>query len=86
MDRDRFEEIVLSSLERLSGEISRLDEKLSAEISGVNEKLSAEVSSIRSDVSWIKGKLEGRSETRHVVLTGISIFVAVCAVVVAFLK
>ena len=45
-----------------------------------------DVSTIKTDVAWMKGKLEGRSEVRHVVLTGISIFVAICAVVVAILK
>lgn len=50
------------------------------------EKLQSDVTNMKSDIAWIKGKLEGRAETRHVVLTGISIFVAIGAVIVAILK
>lgn len=59
---------------------------LHKEISDVETGLHKEISDVKTDVAWVKGKLEGRSDTRHVVLTGISIFVAICAVVVAFLK
>ena len=50
------------------------------------ESVRADISNIKSDISWVKGKLEGRAETRHVILTAISIIVAICAVVVAILK
>ena len=50
------------------------------------KELRQDVSTIKTDVAWMKGKLEGIAEVRHVVLTGISIFVAICAVVVAILK
>ena len=49
------------------------------------ESVRADISNIKSDISWVKGKLEGRAETRHVILTAISIIVAICAVV-AILK
>ena len=64
MNQDKFEEMVVSTLESV-----RVD-----------------ISNIKSDISWVKGKLEGRAETRHVILTAISIIVAICAVVVAILK
>ncbi len=63
MNQDKFEEIVVSTL----------------------ESVRADISNIKSDISWVKGKLEGRAETRHVILTAISIIVAICAVV-AILK
>lgn len=50
------------------------------------DKLREDVTNMKSDIAWMKGKLEGRAETRHVVLTGISIFIAICAVVVAVWK
>ena len=51
------------------------------------KELRQDVSTIKTDVAWMKGKLEGIAEVRHVVLTGISIFVvSICAVVVAILK
>ncbi|MDE0470141.1 MAG: hypothetical protein OYL97_24085 [Candidatus Poribacteria bacterium] len=50
------------------------------------ESVRADISNIKSDISWVKGKLGGRAETRHVILTAISIIVAICAVVVAILK
>ena len=71
MNGNRFEEMVITTLNELRQEVS---------------SLRSEISDVKTDVAWVKGKLEGRSDTRHVVLTGISIFVAVCAVVVAFLK
>ena len=64
MNQDKFEEMVVSTL----------------------ESVRADISNIKSDLSWVKGKLEGRAETRHVILTAISIIVAICAVVVAILK
>ena len=64
MNQDKFEEMVVSTLETVR----------------------ADISNIKSDISWVKGKLEGRAETRHVILTAISIVVAICAVVVAILK
>lgn len=64
MSQDKFEEMVVSTL----------------------ESVRADISNIKSDISWVKGQLEGRAETRHVILTAISIVVAICAVVVAILK
>ena len=64
MNQDKFEEMVVFTL----------------------ESVRADISNIKSDISWVKGKLEGRAETRHVILTAISIIVAICAVVVAILK
>ena len=64
MNQDKFEEMVVFTL----------------------ESVRADISNIKADISWVKGKLEGRVETRHVILTAISIIVAICAVVVAILK
>lgn len=64
MNQDKFEEMVVSTLETVR----------------------ADISNIKSDSSWVKGKLEGRAETRHVILTAISIIVAICVVIVAILK
>ena len=107
MDQGRFEEIVISTLDKLHEEISnvKLDianvktdianvktditEEISnvkLDIANVKTDITEEISSVKSDVAWVKGKLEGRAETRHVILTAISIFVAVCAVVVAIFK
>ena len=71
MNGNRFEEMVITTLNELRQEVS---------------SLRSEISDVKTDVAWVKGKLEGRSDTRHVVLTGISIFAAICAVVVVFLK
>ena len=82
MNQDRFEEIVITALDKLREEISNVK----SDIANVKSDITEEISGIKSDVAWIKGKLEGRAETRHVILTAISIFVAICAVVVAILK
>lgn len=82
MNQDRFEEIVVTTLDKLREEISNVK----SDIANVKSDIAAEISGVKSDVAWIKGKLEGRAETRHVILTAISIFVAICAVVVAIFK
>ncbi|MDE0425124.1 MAG: hypothetical protein OXN25_09665 [Candidatus Poribacteria bacterium] len=93
MNGNRFEEMVITTLNELRQEVSSLRSEISdvktdlhKQISDVQTDLHKEISDVKTDVAWVKGKLEGRSDTRHVVLTGISIFVAICAVVVAFLK
>ncbi len=100
MNQDRFEETVVSTLDKLREDISnvksdianiKLDivnvrSDIAEDISHVRSDIAEDISSIKSDVAWMKGKLEGRVETRHVVLTAISIVVAVCAVVVAIFK
>ena len=50
------------------------------------DTLRQDITTMKTDIAWIKGKLEGRAETRHIVLTGISIFVAIAAVLVAIFK
>ena len=93
MNGNRFEEMVITTLNELRQDISFLRKEISdvktdlrKEISDVKADLHKEISDVKTDIAWVKGKLEGRSDTRHVVLTGISIFAAICAVVVAFLK
>ncbi len=50
------------------------------------EILRTDITTMKADIPWIKGKLEGRAETRHVILTTISVVAAIAAVVVAILK
>ena len=69
--------------------MKKIEEMLISTINGLREEfkeLRQDVSTIKTDVAWMKGKLEGRAETRHVVLTGISIAVAIAAVILAWLK
>ena len=93
MDQNRFEEMVMSALDKLREEIATTKSELAADISNIKSdisniksELAADISNIKSDIAWMKGKLEGRVETRHVVLTSVSIFIAICAVVVAIFK
>ena len=100
MEQGRFEEIVITTLDKLREDISsvkadianvKLDlanvkSDVAEDISTVKSDIAEDISSIKSDVAWMKGKLEGRAETRHVVLTTISIVIAIGAVVVAILK
>ena len=71
MHENRYEEIIVSSLNQMQQEIS---------------SLRLDVLNMKADVGWIKGKLEGRAETRHLVLTVISIAAAIGAVIVAIVK
>ncbi|MDE0426729.1 MAG: hypothetical protein OXN25_17905 [Candidatus Poribacteria bacterium] len=71
-------------------DIERLREETRADIAKLREESHADIAKLRedmtdmkSDISWIKGKLEGRSEVRHLFLTGISIVIAISAVIVA---
>lgn len=78
----RFEDTAVSALNKLREDISNVK----SDIANIKIDITEKISGIKSDVAWIKGKLEGRAETRHVILTAISIFVAICAVVVAIFK
>ncbi len=41
------------------------------------ETLRTDITTMKPDIAWIKGKLEGRAETRHVILTTISVVAAI---------
>ena len=89
MNQDRFEEIVMFTLDKVREDISnvKLDiANVKSDIANVKSDIAEDISNIKSDVACVKGKLEGRAETRHVILTAISIFVAIYAVVVAIFK
>lgn len=77
-EKNRFEETILNTLENFRQDLQDMRKEFL--------ELRKDVTTLSTDVSWIKGKLEGRAETRHVLLTGISIVVAIAAVVVAIFK
>ena len=74
-----MQEHILAAIEKLHEDIARLREETRADI----VKLREDMTGMKSDISWIKGKLEGRSEVRHLFLTGISIVIAISAFIVA---
>lgn len=78
MNENKVENLISETINRLREDFKDLRQEF--------KDLRQDVSDIKTDVAWIKGKLEGRAETRHVVLTGISIAVAIGAVIVAILK
>ena len=111
MNGNKFEEMIITTLNELRQEVSSLRSEISdvkteigdvktdlhkqisdvktdlhKQIGDVKTDLHKQISDVKTDVAWVKGKLEGRSDIRHVVLTGISIFAAICAVVVVFVK
>lgn len=76
--------------EELHTDIEKLREESHADIGKLREESREDIKNLRedmtgmkSDIAWIKGKLEGRSEVRHLFLTGISIVIAISAVIVA---
>ena len=75
-----------SDIANVKLDIANVKSDVAEDISNLKSDITEEISGVKSDVAWIKGKLEGRAETRHVVLTTISIVVAIGAVVVAILK
>ena len=70
----------------VKSDIANVKSDIAEDISNIKSDIAEDISNIKSDIAWMKGKLEGRAETRHVILTAISIFVAICAVVVAIFK
>ena len=88
-----MQEHILTAIENLREEIERSRAESRADIERLREETRADIAKLRedmtdmkSDISWIKGKLEGRSEVRHLFLTGISIVIAISAVIVAVWK
>ena len=75
---DKFEQLILDRFDKIENQFNKIDTQMSA----IQDRLS----NLEQTTAWIKGKLEGRSETRHVVLTCISIATAIGAVLVAILK
>ena len=66
MDNQEFQKLVLNWMERVDARIERVETRLG---------------SLEQDVSWIKGKMEGRSESssthRANIAIGISIVVGI---------
>lgn len=96
MNENKFEELLLDRLEKIDNRfdkidnrLDKMDERIMALDNKIDERttaLESRFSNVEQTTSWIKGKLEGRSEVHHVVLTGISIVVAIGAVIVAIFK
>ena len=89
MNQDKFEALLLDRLDKLDSRFDKIDGRMTALENKLDEKTSAienRIGNLEQTTAWIKGKLEGRSDVNHIVLTSISIFVAICAVVVAWLK
>ena len=88
-----MQEHILTGIEKLGEDIERSREESHADIEKLREesrtdigKLREDMTDMKSDIAWIKGKLEGRSEFRYLFFTGISIVIAISAVIVAVWK
>ena len=62
MDNQEFQKLVLNWMERVDARIERVDARLS---------------SLEQDVSWIKGKMEGRSESSSAHRANLAIAISV---------
>lgn len=82
MNENKLTQLLLDRLDKIDDRMTALENKFDNRMSDLEKRFG----NVEQTTAWIKGKLEGRAETRHVVLTGISIFIAICAVVVAILK
>lgn len=71
MNDKTLQDMIISTLDKLQTDVTNLQ---------------TDVTDIKADIGWIKGKLEGRSETKHLILTTISVAAAIGAVLVAILK
>lgn len=100
MNENKFEDLLLSQLKGIDNRMSRFEDKIEGRFNKIDDqmkvlenkvedrfnKIEDRLGSLEQTTAWIKGKLEGRGEMHHVVLTGISILVAIGAVVVAIFK
>ncbi|MDE0084457.1 MAG: hypothetical protein OXU23_02000 [Candidatus Poribacteria bacterium] len=75
---NQVQETISRTLTQLQTDVA----KLQANVTDM-KKDTDQISDMKKDIGRIEGKLEGSAATTHVVLTGISIFVAIAAVVVA---
>ncbi len=73
MDNQEFQNLVLKWMERVDDRLERVHDRL--------ERFDGRLGSLEQDVSWIKGKMEGRSESssthRANLAIGISIVVGI---------
>ena len=75
---EKFEQLLLDRFDKIENQFNKIDIQMSA----IQDRLG----NLEQTTAWIKGKLEGRSETRHLLLTTISVVAAIGAVIVAILK
>ncbi len=62
MDNQEFQKLVLNWMERVDDRIKRVDDRLG---------------SLEQDVSWIKGKMEGRSESSSTQRANLAIAISI---------
>ncbi|MDE0634314.1 MAG: hypothetical protein OXI43_00485 [Candidatus Poribacteria bacterium] len=62
MDNQEFQKLILNWMERVDGRLERMDNRLES-FDGRLERFDSRLGSLEQDVSWIKGKIEGRSES-----------------------
>ena len=78
MNEHKFEELLLDRLDKIDNRFDKIEDRL--------DTIENRIGSLEQTTAWIKGKLEGRADVHHVVLTSISILVAIGAVIVAIFK
>lgn len=62
MDNQEFQQLVLKWMERVENHIERVEKRIER-VDDRIERVENRLGSLEQDVGWIKGKMEGRSES-----------------------
>ena len=77
-DQD-FRERALAALERLEQKTDRLDQKFEQKF----ESLEARMGLLEQSVSWIRGKIEGKTEVSATLVSRIAVGTAIVSTIIA---
>ncbi len=77
MENQEFQQHVLKWMERMEERQRAYEERMDARLASFEERVDRRLGSLAQDVSWIKGKLEGRSELSAVLRANIAIGISI---------
>ncbi len=76
MDNQEFQQLVLKWMERVENHIERVEKRIER-VDDRIERVENRLGSLEQDVGWIKGKMEGRSESSSAHRANVAIAISI---------
>ena len=76
MDNQEFQQLVLKWMERVENHMERIENRIDR-VDDRIERVENRLGSLEQDVGWIKGKMEGRSESSSAHRANIAIAISI---------
>ena len=84
MNENKFEQLLLDRLDKIDNRFDKIDTRL-VRMDDRITVIESRFGNVEQTTAWIKGNLQSRAETRHTLLSSISLFVAIFAFVIVIL-